>query len=435
MKDKNKKYDVFISYRRDGGEVMARLLYIMLSDRGYSVFYDRVSIKTGRFDETIADAIKDCTDFILVLSENMFKDRDPSKDEVIKELILAKNQKKNILPLQMEGFSFSDNKCYKSMEELKDFNLLNAPFVKIEHFTYEFLSKYMMSKKSNLDGVLSDILAEANEDSTLFRSLDAKTKRDSLLNIIMTSVPKENAEMLLNMIYPYLDKNFNEKKDYRYHIDIRDSLSQLKRLPFKDIESKYYRLEERIGFTKRYVKSEGTNEIWVVFSFNSSELDAHLRADTVFFSEYLNLHDEDLSAIKLMSQDELNTLFYDILQVQVSLNKQKIAASELELRESGIYAKYVLPETLKEVQFKLSFDIPFDIKNELLYLAIGEPTYSPEILIRYDDLFKAELVPFFGEEVTLRDSSSFDGEFEIVAKDSWVMPMSGAIVSVKVKED
>ena len=40
-KEKEKQFDIFISYRRDGGEIMARLLYFMLTNRGYTVFYDR----------------------------------------------------------------------------------------------------------------------------------------------------------------------------------------------------------------------------------------------------------------------------------------------------------------------------------------------------------------------------------------------------------
>ena len=86
-KEKQKTYDIFISYRRKGGEIMARLLYVMLEERGYSVFYDRESLRTGRFDESIKVAIKQCDDFILILSPEMFDGRKPENDEVLKEVI------------------------------------------------------------------------------------------------------------------------------------------------------------------------------------------------------------------------------------------------------------------------------------------------------------------------------------------------------------
>ena len=32
------KYDIFISYRRDGGEMLAHILYERLKDSGYAAF-------------------------------------------------------------------------------------------------------------------------------------------------------------------------------------------------------------------------------------------------------------------------------------------------------------------------------------------------------------------------------------------------------------
>ena len=85
---------------------MARLLYVMLEERGYSVFYDRESLRTGRFDESIKVAIKQCDDFILILSPEMFDGRKPENDEVLKEVIWARECGKMPLPLQMPGFEF-----------------------------------------------------------------------------------------------------------------------------------------------------------------------------------------------------------------------------------------------------------------------------------------------------------------------------------------
>ena len=42
---KTMKYDIFISYRRDGGDTLAQLIYDRLTDRGYSVFLDIESLR------------------------------------------------------------------------------------------------------------------------------------------------------------------------------------------------------------------------------------------------------------------------------------------------------------------------------------------------------------------------------------------------------
>ena len=55
--DDSKPYHIFISYRRDGGDVMARLLYEVFSYKGYRVFYDNESLSSGRFDKKISASI------------------------------------------------------------------------------------------------------------------------------------------------------------------------------------------------------------------------------------------------------------------------------------------------------------------------------------------------------------------------------------------
>ena len=60
---------IFISYRREGGDVTAKLICEALKLKGYTVFYDFDSLHGGHFDERILDAIEGCDDFILVLPQ------------------------------------------------------------------------------------------------------------------------------------------------------------------------------------------------------------------------------------------------------------------------------------------------------------------------------------------------------------------------------
>ena len=63
------KYDVFLSYRRDGGETMAILLRDRLVLKGYRVFLDVESLNPGSFNEQLLDVIENCNDFVLVCSK------------------------------------------------------------------------------------------------------------------------------------------------------------------------------------------------------------------------------------------------------------------------------------------------------------------------------------------------------------------------------
>ena len=53
------KYDIFISYRRVGGAQYARILQLMLSQRGYRVFLDYDELRDGVFGKKIKAAIQE----------------------------------------------------------------------------------------------------------------------------------------------------------------------------------------------------------------------------------------------------------------------------------------------------------------------------------------------------------------------------------------
>lgn len=77
------RYDVFISYRRDGGEMLAHILYERMKDAGYDVFQDVESLRSGDFNTALYDVIENCQDFILVLSPGAL-DRCSNPDDWVK---------------------------------------------------------------------------------------------------------------------------------------------------------------------------------------------------------------------------------------------------------------------------------------------------------------------------------------------------------------
>ena len=88
-KASNASYDIFISYRRDNGWDTAKHLRDILTAKGYSVFFDVDSLRSGNFNTALLDVIKNCTDFIIILSPNSLDRCVNEGDWVRRELACA----------------------------------------------------------------------------------------------------------------------------------------------------------------------------------------------------------------------------------------------------------------------------------------------------------------------------------------------------------
>lgn len=100
------QHDVFISYRRDGAEYLAHNLYERLREKGYSVFQDIESLRSGNFNNALYDVIATCNDVVLILPPNGL-DRCVNEDDwVRKEISFALSSGKNIVPILMPGFEW-----------------------------------------------------------------------------------------------------------------------------------------------------------------------------------------------------------------------------------------------------------------------------------------------------------------------------------------
>lgn len=101
------KYDIFISYRRDGFH-QANLFYTRLQALGYRVFMDVETLNSGKFNEQLLDVISKCKDFILVLPPNALDRCNNEGDWVRREVMCAMEHKKNIIPIMLSGFVWPD---------------------------------------------------------------------------------------------------------------------------------------------------------------------------------------------------------------------------------------------------------------------------------------------------------------------------------------
>lgn len=99
----SKKYDIFISYRRTGGAQYARILQLMLIQRGYKVFLDYDELTDGVFSDKIRAAISEASVFMLVLSNGSMARCANESDWVREEITLALKHGKHIIPINPDN--------------------------------------------------------------------------------------------------------------------------------------------------------------------------------------------------------------------------------------------------------------------------------------------------------------------------------------------
>ena len=96
----------FISYRRDGGAEIARLICSELKSRGWHVFLDVDDLRSNHFDDRLLLEIQDSANFILILSPGSLDRCCDPKDWLKREIAHAMRSRKNVVPVLKSGFIF-----------------------------------------------------------------------------------------------------------------------------------------------------------------------------------------------------------------------------------------------------------------------------------------------------------------------------------------
>ncbi len=98
--------DIFLSYRNDGcSNQFAHRLASDLMGLGYSVYFNPNEQHSDCFPDRLKNAVKDCKDFVLVLSPACIERlrRNDDVDWVREELLTAKENGKHIIPILVDG--------------------------------------------------------------------------------------------------------------------------------------------------------------------------------------------------------------------------------------------------------------------------------------------------------------------------------------------
>jgi hypothetical protein len=123
MKDRSR---IFISYRREGGAELARLIREQLQKRRYVIFMDVEDLRSGPFNTALLREIEAATDVIVVLSPHSL-DRCADEDDWLRlEVSHAIRSGRNIVPVMTRGFKPPDMPLPDEMAPLLRFQGIAA---------------------------------------------------------------------------------------------------------------------------------------------------------------------------------------------------------------------------------------------------------------------------------------------------------------------
>lgn len=148
--------DVFISYRRDGGATVARMLAELLKARNVSVFFDAETLKSGDFGQQITNHLNNSANVILVVTPNLFDRCANENDWVRKELERALEMRpNNIIPVFVNGVGSMPDDLPESIATISKLN-----GIAFEHDNFdEAFEKLLSQIKRPLDTLIDTWLS------------------------------------------------------------------------------------------------------------------------------------------------------------------------------------------------------------------------------------------------------------------------------------
>ena len=138
--------DVFISYRRTNIS-WALAVFQNLTRHGYDVFYDFDGLGSGDFERGILENIRNRSHFILLLTPSALERCSEPGDWLRREIETALQCQRNIVPLMLEGFSFSSpgiaNQLTGALATLRKYNAPRIPADYFEEAMGRLREKYL----------------------------------------------------------------------------------------------------------------------------------------------------------------------------------------------------------------------------------------------------------------------------------------------------
>lgn len=188
--------DIFISYRNDGvGNNFATRITNDLRNSGYSVYFNPDEARSDDFPERIKQAIRECKDFICIVTDGYLDQLISDKKNcwIREELLHAKEYEKNIIPLLINGASMPGDDS-ELPENVRFFSKIDA---------YVFPEQYINSPYS----LLCKVLLSGNDGKNGFRDVYNSGKLfdpDKILDDILVNAKNGDVDAMVKAgIYYY----------------------------------------------------------------------------------------------------------------------------------------------------------------------------------------------------------------------------------------
>lgn len=159
--------DAFISYRREGGYLMAQLLKNTLKDEGIYCYLDLEEDRSGDFDERLFKAIRESSSFILILTKETLANCIYEDSWVRKEIVEAVRCDKKIIPVIYHDFSWPKELNGQLPAEVLSLETKQGVVFSKEYLksTVEKIAEYINdAERVNNKSTKSDFLKDGTKD-------------------------------------------------------------------------------------------------------------------------------------------------------------------------------------------------------------------------------------------------------------------------------
>ena len=336
-KEKTDKFDVFISYRRDGGAMRARLLYEALKQRRYSVFFDFESMTAGRFGDEIVEAIHDATDVLVIVSKGCLERCKNPGDWMYREIKEALDADKNVIPVMSNDFIMpSDEEMKTYPKEIGELFARHGGKIDIEKFEAFMgqITGYMKSEPRAFTKTEIQPIVKALFDGGI-NMLTASEKNEFVTQIFKSRYGEELAGIVASFVDTTTGQYKNIRKRFRYEIDI----DEVFRFNTVDIdEEKYFCLSERLNYEKHFLGEAVEGDFMISFVRDLDKLDKDLKTENTLFSENLLMNNSDLLKLMELSDAEKIEFYNKDMRVKLNINGKQYRPESVEINEAGIFA-------------------------------------------------------------------------------------------------
>ena len=204
---KSQRFDIFISYRREGGYDTAQLLYDRLTQMRYRVSFDLETLRGGKFNTQLYQRIEQCSDVLVIMSKDSLNLRENPDDDWFRlEIAHALKCGKNIVPVFLRDFKFPQkDDLPPDIADLVDYQGVTASQ---EHFdsTLQRICRNFKAKPQRRIGRIVGIAAFV---AVLTIGVSVAFNADRIFPYPFTRIARQQVDQLVGHVDP-LGSSYND---------------------------------------------------------------------------------------------------------------------------------------------------------------------------------------------------------------------------------